>query len=486
MPMIDLFNTYWPLAASLLVGAVSVVLVISVILMKRDESAAIAWVGLILLAPVLGAIAYLLFGINRIRRRAERARPRTSTTYCWSSGSGVRGSLLAPADELEPESPRHIRRKLIDALGTFPTVQGNAVRVLQDGDEVFPAMLEAIETAQYSVALASYIFKPDDVGVQFINALERAQQRGVEVRVLLDGAGQMYTIPTAASALRACGVRHARYLHSFWPWRMPYLNLRNHRKILVVDGRTGFTGGINISMANLVKTSPWQPVRDLHFVFNGPVVTQLMEVFADDWAFTTGELLDGLRWFPVPEALGEVDARVITSGPHEPIERMRWILHAAISEAHSRICIMTPYLLPDEIIVAELRLAAIRGVEIDIIIPKNSNLFFVDWAVRARIDELLVDGCRIWFGPRPFNHAKLMLVDDDWALVGSSNWDPRSLRLNFELNVECLSETLINELDRIFERERRASRAVTLDEMRSRSIPVRLRDGIARLFTPYL
>ncbi|NDH89010.1 MAG: cardiolipin synthase, partial [Actinobacteria bacterium] len=158
----------------------------------------------------------------------------------------------------------------------------------------------------------------------------------------------------------------------------------------------------------------------------------------------------------------------------------------AISEAHSRICIMTPYLLPDEIIVAELRLAAIRGVEIDIIIPKNSNLFFVDWAVRARIDELLVDGCRIWFGPRPFNHAKLMLVDDDWALVGSSNWDPRSLRLNFELNVECRSEALINELDRIFERERRVSRAVTLDEMRSRSIPVRLRDGIARLFSPYL
>ncbi len=484
--MIDLFNAYWPLATSLLVGAVSVVLVISVILMKRDEGAAIAWVGLILLAPVLGAIAYLLFGINRIRRRAMRTRPRSSIPRDWTTVSSARDELEASADSLEPGSPDRLRRKLIDALTTVPGVRGNAVRVLRNGDEAFPAMLEAIETAQFSVALVSYIFKPDDLGMQFIDALDRAQKRGVEVRVLLDGAGQMYSIPTAASALRACGVHHARYLHSFWPWRMPYLNLRNHRKILVVDGRAGFAGGINISKANLIDTSPWRPVRDLHFGFAGPVVSQLMEAFADDWAFTTGELLDGPGWFPVPEAVGEVDARVITSGPHEPIERMRWILHAAISQARTRICVMTPYLLPDDIIVAELRLAAIRGVEIDIIIPEHSNLFFVDWAVRARLDELLVDGCRIWFGPRPFNHAKLMIVDDEWVLVGSSNWDPRSLRLNFELNVECRSEALVNEMHGVFERERRMSRALTLEEMRGRSIPVRLRDGIARLFSPYL
>lgn len=482
----DLINAYWPLATSLFVGVVSIVLVISVVLIKRDESSAIAWVGLILLAPVLGAVAYLLFGINRIHRRAMRTRPRSSIPHDWTTASSARDKLEASIDSLEPGSPDRLRRKLIDALTTVPSVRGNAVRVLRDGDQAYPAMLEAIETAQHSVAIASYIFKADSLGIQFIDALERATQRGVEVRVLLDGAGQMYALPTAASALRHCGVRYARYLHSFWPWQMPYLNLRNHRKILIVDGKTGFAGGINISRANLIETSPWRPVRDLHFGFEGPVVSQLMEAFADDWAFTTGELLDGPVWFPAPVAAGEVDARAITSGPHEPIDRMRWILHAAISQARTRICVMTPYLLPDEIIVAELRLAAIRGVEIDIIIPEHSNLFFVDWAVRARLDELLVDGCRVWFGPRPFNHAKLMIVDDDWALVGSSNWDPRSLRLNFELNVECRSEALVNELAGVFARERDASHAVTLEEMRGRSIPVRLRDGIARLFSPYL
>ncbi len=484
--MIETISTYWPLATSFLLALLAVVLVISVILHKRDESAAIAWVGLILFAPVLGAIVYLLFGINRIRRRASRTRPRSSTPEGWKPAREARESLHASLDELDPESPAFLRRKLIDSLTTLEAVERNDVGVLKNGDDAYPAMLDAIDSAQKSVALASYIIKSDDVGTQFADALERAQNRGVQVRVLLDGAGLMYSIPTFAALLSARGVRHARYLHSFWPWRMPYLNLRNHRKILVVDGATGFAGGINISAANLVSRRPSRPVRDLHFSFSGPIVSQLMETFADDWAFTTGELLDGDDWFPPPMPRGGVLARVIPSGPHESIDRMRWILHAAISQARERICVMTPYLLPDQIIVAALRLAAIRGVAIDIIVPGRSNLFFVDWAVRARLDELLVDGCRIWFGPGPFNHAKLMLVDSNWALVGSSNWDPRSLRLNFELNVECESEDLVAELEKIFEVERNNSRAVALEEIRQRRVPTKLRDGVARLFSPYL
>ncbi|MBO6782248.1 MAG: PLDc N-terminal domain-containing protein [Alphaproteobacteria bacterium] len=484
--MIETINTYWPLAASILVAIVAVVLVVSVILHKRDESAAIAWVGLILLAPVVGAIAYLLFGINRIRRRAMRTRPRTSTPADWDPARAAREPLRVTLDELDPASPLFARRKLIDALTTFSPVEGNSIGVLRNGDDAYSAMLAAIDNAERSVALASYIFKSDDAGMRFVEALERAQKRGVEVRVLVDGAGLFYSLPTISSVLAARGVTHARYLHSFWPWRMPYLNLRNHRKILVVDGRIGFAGGINISAANLISQNPSRPVRDLHFSFEGPVVSQLMETFADDWAFATREVLGGQLWFPAPATSGNTLARAIPSGPHEPIDRMRWILHAAISQAQRRICVMTPYLLPDQIIVAELRLAAIRGVSIDIVIPEHSNLFFVDWAVRARLDELLVDGCRLWFGPRPFNHAKLMLVDDDWAMVGSSNWDPRSLRLNFELNVECQSEDLVSALDDIFERERADARAVSLEEVRNRRMPVRLRDGVARLFSPYL
>lgn len=484
--MTELLVIYWPLFTTAIVGVVAIVLVGSVILHKRDEGAAIAWVGLILLSPVIGAIAYLLFGINRIRRRAVRTRVGTATPSDWNPALDASEPLVVGADALDENSPAFLRRRLLDALTTNPLVAQNTVRALHNGDEAYPAMLEAIEGAKQSIALASYIFKSDEIGRKFVAALEDAATRGVDVRVLVDGAGEMYSFPPISRLLRANAIPFARYLHSFWPWQMPYLNLRSHRKILVVDGKLGFTGGLNISQANLVESSPARPVRDLHFALEGPIVAQLMENFADDWAFTTRELLDSDDWFPAAKTSGEVLARAIQSGPHEPIDRMRWILHAAISQARTRICVMTPYFLPDEILVSSLRLAAIRGVRIDIIIPQRSNLRFVDWAARARLDELLVDGCRIWFGPSPFNHTKMMLVDDDWALVGSSNWDPRSLRLNFELNVECQSLSLVRDLEVGFEAERERSRRVSLMDMTQRSMAVRLRDGIARLFSPYL
>lgn len=484
--MVEQIVHYWPLATTIAAAVIAIVLVGFVILHKRDESAAIAWVGLILLSPVVGAIAFLIFGINRIRRRAERTRPGSSTPVGWNPALSANQSLIAELPEGETTAPAQLRRRLMDSLTTNPLVVCNSVNVLKNGDAAYPAMLEAIEQAQHSIALASYIFRSDSVGRDFAEALERAAARGVEVRVLVDGAGQLYSWPTTSGMLRQHGITFSRYLHSFWPWRMPYLNLRNHRKILVVDGKLGFTGGINISTNNLVEGDPARPVRDLHFRFRGPVVSQLMEKFADDWAFTTRELLEGKMWFPQPGVDGDVAARAIASGPHESIDRMRWILHAAISQAQTRICILTPYLLPDQILVSALRLAAIRGVRIDIILPERSNLRFVDWAVRARLDELLVDGCHVWFGPSPFNHAKLMIVDDDWALVGSSNWDPRSLRLNFELNVECQSPQLAAQLLELFESERKASRVVSLQDINQRSMLVRLRDGVARLFSPYL
>jgi cardiolipin synthase len=483
--MIDLVISYWPLATTVLVAVIALVLVGSVILHKRDESAAIAWVGLILLSPVIGAIAYLLFGINRIRRRAERTRPAPSTPSDWSPALAASGLMLAGMPDGNETSPVRLRRRLLDGLTTNPLVTQNSVQVLHNGDAAYPVMLAAIDQATHSVALTSYIFRSDKSGREFAAALARAVSRGVEVRVLVDGAGQMYSLPTTSRMLAGLKVPFARYLHSFWPWRMPYLNLRNHRKILVVDGKTGFTGGMNISSANCVTQRPARPVRDLHFKFAGPIVSQLMEKFADDWAFTTSELLEGRIWFPTPDVRGELVARAIASGPHESINRMRWILHAAISQAQRRICVMTPYLLPDEILVSALRLAAIRGVRIDIIIPEYSNFRFVDWAAQARLDELLVDGCQVWFGPAPFNHAKLMLVDDDWALVGSSNWDPRSLRLNFELNVECQSSGLVRELEAVFEKERLESRSVSLEDINQQSMLVRLRNGVARLFSPY-
>jgi cardiolipin synthase len=474
--MLELFAFYWPFATTFVLGVIPIVLAATVVLHKRHENAAIAWVGLILLSPGIGAVAYLLFGINRIRRRAARTRLPSGTPV----GSGDREAEVGRG-EVESAIDR-----LIDNLAPNPAVGGNRVQLLRNGDEVYPAMIASIDAATRSVMLSSYIFKRDATGLEFVEALARAQARGVDVRVLVDGVGQMYSFPSIVPALRNAGIPFARYMHSFWPWRMPYLNLRSHRKVLVVDGETGFTGGINISQNNRLDAAPRRPVRDLHFRIAGPVVGQLSDAFADDWTFTTGEALEGDQWFPQLAEHGEVVARAIPTGPHEPIDRTRWILHAAILEARDRILIQTPYFLPDEILVSALRLASIKGVKIHILIPERSNLRFVDWAVRARLDELLNDGCNIWLGPKPFNHAKLLMVDRAWALIGSSNWDPRSLRLNFELNVECCDTAFVDELSNEFEAERKRARRLTLDELGARSLPVRLRDGVARLFSPYL
>lgn len=489
--MFEYIQQYWPHVATSFVIAVPVVLSASVILYKRNERAAIAWVGLILLNPIIGSIAYLLLGINRIRRRAVRVRPHAVDRIALSSASATatcRSSAIENAD-LEASSIAGVHAeltRLTDALAANRLTPANSVTPLVNGDQTYPEMIRAIEGAKRSICFESYIFKHDSVGREFVAALERAVGRGIEVRVLIDGVGQVYSWPPIARALQAADIPHARFMYSLWPWQMPYLNLRNHQKILVIDGEIGFTGGMNISAANRRDATPRRKVRDIHFKIEGPLVAHLTEAFADDWHITTKETLIGESWFPPLSGTGNVVARGIPSGPHESVERVRWIIAAAISEARQSLRVMTPYFLPDETLAAGLRLAALRGVEVDIILPEKTNLAFVTWAAMARLDELIGVGCRIWLGPAPFNHSKLMLVDDCWALVGSSNWDPRSLILNFEFNVECQGAELVNQLAGLFETERSQSRRLALDDLNNRNLVVKLRDGIARLFSPYL
>src|SRR5208282_2080024 len=215
-------------------------------------------------------------------------------------------------------------------------------------------------------------------------------------------------------------------------------------------------------------------------------VTQLQEVFADDWLFTTGESLRGEAWFPKPEAAGHVLARGVTDGPDENFEKLLWTLLGALSIARYSVRIMTPYFLPDPVVVSALNLAAMRGVQVDIILPSRINLPFVLCASRAMWSQVLQHGCRMWLTPPPFDHSKLMLVDSCWVLLGSANWDSRSLRLNFEFNLECYDVELARRLHDVFEARREAAHPVTLQEMDGRPLPARLRDGIARLLTPYL
>ena len=449
-----------------------------VVLYKRDSRSATGWLALIVVLPVVGAVLYWLLGINRVVRRAE-AVYRSHLPVPFPRGLATVAPSFVACDGLE-----HL--ETLAAFGArvtgAPLSSGNLIEPLFTVDAAFDAMLAAIDGARESITLVTYIFDHDTAGLRFLEALRHAVGRGVEVRVLIDAVGDRYTSPPMHGVLAAAGVPCDVFMPTRAPRRLSQFNLRNHRKLLVVDGRHAFTGGMNIRQPHGEKIA----LQDLHFAVRGPVVRALQRVFADDWAFTTGERLDGDRWFKSLEAAGPVITRVVDDGPAENLGHLRWTLLGALACAQRQVLIMTPYFLPDEGLITALNMAARRGVEVDILIPAQSNLRVVQWATTAVLWQVLQSGCRLWATPPPFDHSKLMVVDGAWSFIGSANWDPRSLRLNFELNMEAYCPALAAQLLEFGTAKRDAAQPISLQQVDSRPLPFRLRDGLARLFTPYL
>jgi cardiolipin synthase len=481
------FADIWPAAVATIQFAAMLVAAGHAMLTKSDVRAAAGWVGFILLVPFLGWLIYLLFGVNRIQRRARELR-------------GIRRGAALPLPKPQANglpTERGEQRRELENLARFGQKvlperfeAGNAVEVLENGDETYPAMIQAIDGAERSLALSTYIFNNDKAGHLVLEALSRATARGVRVRVLIDGVGSWYSRPSIIPELHKRGINYARFLHSFMPWQMPYLNMRNHQKILVADGKLGFTGGMNIAVGNLLRENPGKPIIDYHFRVEGPVVAQLMRTFAHEWTFTTGEILDGPDWFPkIDPSTGpgaDIIARGLPGGPDQGINPIRWTMLGAVTEAREAIRIVTPYFLPDTTLATVLSLAAMRGVAVDIVLPKTNNLPFVDWAATPQLAWLIDAGCRIWKTTGSFEHTKMMTVDGIWSMVGSANWDGRSLRLNFELNLECYGSAFANRLNRVIDAKIAAAKPVTLDEITGRSLPVKIRDAAIRLASPYL
>ena len=231
---------------------------------------------------------------------------------------------------------------------------------------------------------------------------------------------------------------------------------------------------------------PSHEIHDVQFRIEGPVVAHIQKVFTEDWNFTTNERLDGERWFPKLEARGTIPARGVSSGPGEDLEKLRLVLLGALSSARTRVVIVTPYFLPDADLISALKITALRGVQVDIILPEENDLHLVRWAETAQYAQIVEFGCRIWIVPGPFTHTKLMVVDGIWSMIGSANWDARSLRLNFEFNIECYDLALADCLQKQIEIYFANAQPMTLDKLNRRSFLAKLRDGVTRLFMPYL
>lgn len=483
--MVAFFSSYWPhflAAVSVVTGAVAVA---HAAMTKEDVRSAAGWVGVILLSPIIGAFIYFIAGVNRIRHKALATR-RSARRALWQEFYSPAVPRYAVA---ECFSTQFLPMKQVgDTVTRFALTAGNAIEILPAGDDAYGAIAKAIEEARHGIILETYIFDRDRIGLRIADLLIAAHTRGVSVRVLIDSVGARYSVPSIVKYLRDHGVRTETFNGKvITGLRLPYANLRTHRKIIVVDNEIAFTGGMNIREAFSQEFRGDAFARDTHFRITGPVVADLFSVAAEDWHFASGEKLATIAHPLVAVAPTEpIFARVVSSGPDGSIETNHKMLMGAFSVAQRTIRIMSPYFLPDRELISALVTAARRGVEIDILVPSQNNLTLVDRAMTAQFDQVIKHGCRVWRVQGSFDHSKLLTIDGQWSYVGSSNIDPRSLRLNFEVDLEVLDTGFAEKIEGRFKRALAGAHQVNLHELRHRPLLLRLAEKILWLGSPYL
>ena len=477
--MIFLTTNWLSLGLLFLHFVVITFLIQKIILQRRESGASLAWILVIIFLPFFGMLAFWLLGTTRIRI-LRRKRHRAEQHLVPSLARFRSQQKLSDTDELVASSLYSLAAKL-DECGPQP---GCEVEMYRDGSKAFDALEQAIDAAQEHIHLIYYIWEPDATGRRFCQALTRAACRGVEVRLLLDDVGSYSTKTSFFASLTFAGGEVARFLPLNLFSRQVSVNNRNHRKIVVVDGKTGFTGSMNVGDIYLGSDGRW---NDLHLCVLGRVVYELQGVFCQDWFHATGHDLAKTKYFPSMDFHGDVCAHFLASGPSD--ERWRTIhtlLFVAINTAMERVWIETPYFVPDPPIAMALQTAALRGVDVRLLLPNCSDHFLVDYAGRSFFDELLTSGVRIFKMDNIVPHAKTAIVDQVFSTAGSANMDQRSFRLNFEGNLFFFGKKIVSQLEKDFLHMSQFSHEVTLEKRSKLSHPQRLKEGFARILAPLL
>jgi cardiolipin synthase len=461
-----------------------------VLLDRREPNATLAWILAVVLIPIAGILLYLAIGLRRSvnrHKKAERVARRMRVVYHrWQVARKARGEGTA----LLPHPIRGLVELGVHASGAYAS-PGNAAGLLIDGAHTYAAIRAAIEAARDHVHVEFYIIRPDETGRGLRDLLVERASAGVEVRVLCDALGSLRLPSDFWAPLTAVGGKAAFYA----PIRIApklrrrdHVNFRNHRKIVVVDGRVGLTGGINIGREYLGLDPTLGAWRDTHMRLEGAAVLGLQQTFAEDWLVTTDELLDDERYFPEPDAQapGDAVAQVIASGPDRPWAVIHQIHFLAIANANGRVWLTTPYFVPDRVLMAALVTAALRGVDVRILVPRKSDNRLVDWASRHYYAELLEAGVRIYEYEAGFLHAKTLVVDRWLGAVGSANMDIRSFLLNYELTGFVYGEAMAEALARQFMVDLASARIVPADFERKLPYRKRILYAFAGLLSPLL
>jgi cardiolipin synthase A/B len=478
-------------AVGIFFWAVALALVPLVLVRRKEPSSTIAWILTLVFLPALGAILFLLFGRDRVRWPARRKRDLDAV---------VRAQVAASRDETGDTGPNAALAGLDGAtsleqalfrvgahLTHLRATSGNRVEVLTDGNATFDAIGAAIDGARHHVHAQYYLIRNDATGAWFRDRLVAAARRGVTVRLLLDGYGCFALGPAWRRPLRKAGVHVADFL----PMRSVFLqpvNLRNHRKIVVVDGTVAFTGGFNVGdeyRGQMPGVGGW---RDLHLRIEGPATAELQRVFFQDWAFASSERIDPQAYFPPREspAVGDATIAVVPSGPDTRNEAIHRMFFGAIVGAEREVLVTTPYFVPTESLLVAMEVAGMRGVDVELLLPGHSNHRVTYHAGRSFYEPLLDAGVGLLEYQPGIVHAKTLVVDQRVALVGSANMDLRSFRLNFEVHTLVHDQGTAARLRETFASYRADSKRVEAKSWAARSWTLRVKEGASRLVSPLL
>jgi cardiolipin synthase len=455
---------------------------------KRDPGKSWAWIAAVTILPVVGFILYMIFGRNRRKEKIYRpAKPPEIELQLETLSSHQLYRLNDPTLEHRPEIRKNkdIITLLLNNNRSLLSVR-NRVKVLNDGAETFPALLEALRGAKTFIHVEYYIFEKDRIGREIAGVLIEKARAGVEVRFIYDDVGSWGLSRKFLNRMKRAGVQVHCFQRVVFPWLTSKINYRNHRKIVVVDGRVGFTGGVNIARRYLTGTrlGVW---RDTHLRIEGEAVLSLNLVFARDWYFASGEMLgDEDRYFPAAPVDIETPVQIASSGPDSDWASIMQAFFAAITRAKDHIYLSTPYFLPNQAILTAVEVAAMSGVDVRLLLPERSDSKVVHWATKSYIGELLDAGVKVYFYRKGFNHSKLMLIDGLFCSVGTANMDNRSFDVNFEVTALLYDRKVTEELEKKFLEDLRDSERITPKDWAERPGWDSFREGLARLFAPLM